>query len=124
MSVHRETVILNITVLLKNWKNGILVKDLNLLLSRKFGFGIDPHQYGFDTILDFLQDVSKDGEIILKNDRVQLKTDFEAEIFQQEEKVEDEVHEKLPIDLENEVFQEINRLNLEVNFCFSIKYPL
>ena len=65
MIVHRETVILNITVLLKSlssqslWKNGILVKDLNILLSRKFGFGIDPRQYGFNTILEFLQDLSK-----------------------------------------------------------------
>ena len=35
-------------------------------------FSIDPTKYGFSTLAEFLQDISKDGEIVLENGRVKL----------------------------------------------------
>ena len=86
-------------------------------------FSIDPTKYGFSTLAEFLQDISKDGEIVLENGRVKLakyvsekeknglglKMNFPKNI--DKDKKEEET---LP-GLENEISREIEQLNLQVS---------
>ena len=118
-----ENCVLNLKVLLKSWrKNGISVKDVNEHLVRKFGFGIDPAKYGFVTLTEFFEYLSREGDIILENGRVIVKlannvSNTEKEYFTRtypENIDKDKKEREISPSLKNEISREIDQLNLQV----------